>query len=203
MNFTLDDEFMTSVHVTDNKTTGTQSPLGIASLPNGATFTYSLDKVATEVCVSYTNTAVITETLQQDSVTVQICGDYWAFTPGFWKNHTPTEPSGHNAWQYTAYTPLTRWVLCLALTNLRNKPKGSSKTFSQYTLQEALSFKGGSGVQGATQILLRAGVAALLNASFHETLDVDEHPAANPNQDPLVNPVTGQVYYPLQLADDY
>jgi hypothetical protein len=34
----------------------------------------------------------------------------------------------------------------------------------------ALRFKGGSGVSGAKEVLLRAGVAALLNASFHEEM---------------------------------
>ena len=37
-----------------------------------------------------------------------------------------------------------------------------------YTLLQALNFTGGSSLQGATQILLRAAVAALLNASSPE-----------------------------------
>ena len=54
---------------------------------------------------------------------------------------------------------------------LQDKPKGSTKTFASYTLLQALSFKGGAGIQGAKQTLLRAGVASLLNASFHEYWD--------------------------------
>lgn len=44
------------------------------------------------------------------------------------------------------------------------------------TLLQALNFKGGSGVGGASQILLRASVAALLNAA-HPDIDYPRTPA--------------------------
>jgi len=40
-----------------------------------------------------------------------------------------------------------------------------SYNLANYTLLEALSFKGGSDVTGSAEILLRAAVAALLNAA--------------------------------------
>jgi hypothetical protein len=43
------------------------------------------------------------------------------------------------------------------------------KSFGEHTLLEALSFKGGKGTTGAKEILLRASVASLMNACFHET----------------------------------
>ncbi|MEM3765646.1 MAG: hypothetical protein QXU46_01310 [Candidatus Bathyarchaeia archaeon] len=45
---------------------------------------------------------------------------------------------------------------------------GIGVDFSQYTLLQALKFKGGSDVAGAERILLRAAVAALLNAAASE-----------------------------------
>ena len=66
-------------------------------------------------------------------------------TPGYWKNHT-------SAWDF--YTPST--TLGSVFTN--------TGTLSSRTFQQALSFGGGSTIQGAKQILLRAAVAALLNS---------------------------------------
>jgi hypothetical protein len=53
---------------------------------------------------------------------------------------------------------------------LTDKPRGSQLSFAQTSLLGALSFKGGPGVSGAKEVLLRAGVAALLNASFNEEM---------------------------------
>jgi hypothetical protein len=67
-------------------------------------------------------------------------------TPGYWKNHLASwPPTGFSTGQ--------------ALTSVfgPNALPG--------TLLEALSFGGGPGVTGAKQILLRAAVAALLNAA--------------------------------------
>jgi hypothetical protein len=92
---------------------------------------------------------------------------YWAFTPGFWKNHYE-EP--RNAWKYTAYetTDLLTDVGFVLGDIGGESPKGLNKTFNELTLLEALRLKGGAGIVGAGEILLRAGVASLLNASFHE-----------------------------------
>jgi hypothetical protein len=77
-------------------------------------------------------------------------------TPGYWKNHT-------DAWEGHDPGDLVGSVFtipgCLASCNLGSK-----------TLLQALSFRGGSNNCGAAQILLRAAVAALLNAS-HSGVD--------------------------------
>ncbi len=75
-------------------------------------------------------------------------------TPGYWKNHTDN-------WE--EYSP----------TQTVSSAFGSGLTiaaqFENQTLLEALQGGGGTGVSGATKILLRAGTAAILNAA-HEGL---------------------------------
>src|SRR5688572_13413906 len=71
-------------------------------------------------------------------------------TPGYWKNHTS------NWEEYSPTTPLRNVFSSLVGTK-----------FATMTFQQALAFKGGSTLDGATQILLRAAVAAVLNAA-HE-----------------------------------
>jgi hypothetical protein len=72
-------------------------------------------------------------------------------TPGYWKNHPL-------AWGPTGYTTgraiNTVFVIPSSLSSL-----GSA------TMVQALEFGGGPGITGGAQILLRAAVAALLNAS--------------------------------------
>ncbi|MDP6415267.1 MAG: SdrD B-like domain-containing protein, partial [Gammaproteobacteria bacterium] len=72
-------------------------------------------------------------------------------TPGYWKNHT-------DAWIGHSETDLVGGVFAVpapsVIDNLAND-----------TLIEALTYKGGSKVQGAAMVLLRSAVAALLNAA--------------------------------------
>lgn len=78
-------------------------------------------------------------------------------TPGFWKN------SRHYS-LWTGYTPsqLVGSVFSVPSTF----PDGSSgATLAQGTLADALAFQGGSTLNGAAQILLRAAASGLLNAS--------------------------------------
>lgn len=117
----------------------------------------------------FVNTATVTGcyegTCVTDEDTASYSNLYWAFTPGFWKNHYPGCPSGHDAWQYTAFKTgdLLSEVFDIPSCN------GNLDAFFGATLLEALGFQGGSGVSGAAEILLRAAVASLLNASYHET----------------------------------
>ena len=69
-------------------------------------------------------------------------------TPGFWKNHL-------QAW--VGFSPNQ------TLESVFDVPNAFGLDNS--TLLQALSFNGGSGAVGAARILLRAGVAALLNAA--------------------------------------
>ena len=134
-------------------------------------FKYSLEKPGIGGgCVDYTNTAMIKETAQEDKQTVTVCTRYWAFTPGFWKNHFDPN-NGHDAWVYTNYAsnPLLGSVFNLGDFGSQT-PKGLTKTYAELTLLDALSLKGGTNTKGALEILLRAGTAALLNASFHEKM---------------------------------
>jgi hypothetical protein len=68
-------------------------------------------------------------------------------TPGYWKNH------------------LDAWVGYSPDQTVNSVFTGALPSVGTSTLQQALSFGGGPGVLGAEQILLRAAVAALLNAA--------------------------------------
>lgn len=69
-------------------------------------------------------------------------------TPGFWKTH-PT------CW--ACYSPTQKVNTVFTIP-------GSLSSLGNNTLLQALNYSGGSGVAGAARILLRAAVAALLNA---------------------------------------
>jgi hypothetical protein len=68
-------------------------------------------------------------------------------TPGFWKTHPDSWPAGVT----------TDTLVGDVFTS-------ATGVFAEATLLEALSFQGGPGVSGATEILLRAAVAAYLNS---------------------------------------
>lgn len=71
-------------------------------------------------------------------------------TPGYWKNHL-------DSWASTGFAPTQ------TLESVFDVPDALG--LDNASLHAALSFSGGSGVAGGARILLRAGVAALLNAS--------------------------------------
>jgi hypothetical protein len=87
------------------------------------------------------------------TVSVSATGPFEGLTPGFWKNHT-------EAWGPTEYSPNQM------VSSVFSVP--SSYGLTGKTLLQALSFKGGPGEAGAAQILLRASVAAILNAGDPE-----------------------------------
>jgi hypothetical protein len=121
---------------------------------------YSADCSST-IMVGQTKTCTVTNTFK-------IPG----WTPGFWKNHGPGAPHGKDAWQYTAFMPGDLLDDVFELGMVAGLPvKGSSTGFIDKTLMEALGFRGGGGESGAAEILLRAAVASLLNASFAEEYD--------------------------------
>lgn len=66
-------------------------------------------------------------------------------TPGYWKNHT-------SAWN--GYSPTQA---------IGSVFSSAPAPYASMTLLQGLSLKGGSGTAGATQILLRAAIAAVLN----------------------------------------
>ncbi len=73
-------------------------------------------------------------------------------TPGYWKNHT-------GSWPPTGYSTSQHVHSVFSAVNVYYPNLGDD------SLWQALSYGGGSGNQGAAEILLRASVAALLNAS--------------------------------------
>ena len=84
-------------------------------------------------------------------------------TPGYWKNHPL-------AWGPTGYTTGQ------AVNSVFAIPAGLS-SLGTATLAQALDFGGGSGLDGGARILLRAGVAALLN-SAHPGVSYPDEPAS-------------------------
>ncbi|UOY03412.1 hypothetical protein [Blastococcus sp. PRF04-17] len=71
-------------------------------------------------------------------------------TPGYWKNHS-------SAWQ--GYAPSQ---------SLSSVFSATPAAYASTTLLQGLSFGGGNGVDGASRILLRAAVAAVLNAAHDD-----------------------------------
>ena len=78
--------------------------------------------------------------------------DNGPYTPGFWK-----QTQHLSAW--TGYLPN------MTISSVFDKAGG---LLGGQTLLEALSFNGGTGSKGANKILMRAAVAALLNAEHPE-----------------------------------
>ena len=98
---------------------------------------------------------------------------YLAYTPGFWKNHGPSAPSGHNAWVYTTYT-VTQEVCTpfpAACSTEAFWDETGTAVFGKVNLFDALSLQGGRDAIGGAEILLRHAVAALLNADLIGYLD--------------------------------
>lgn len=79
-------------------------------------------------------------------------------TPGYWK-----QSQHFDSWVPTG---LKTTDLVSKLFSNAYLYKLDGKQMSKYTLVQALSFQGGSGTVGAAQILLRAAVAAELNAKY-------------------------------------
>ncbi len=87
-------------------------------------------------------------------------------TPGYWKTHASnwpgTNPADDDYGNLVVTDPGATLGSLFGGTNLTNAGLGAYRTT---TLLAALSLKGGSGVDGAGQILFRAAAAAWLNAA--------------------------------------
>jgi hypothetical protein len=84
-------------------------------------------------------------------------------SPGYWKNHTEN-------WEEFAPTTLVRFMFMqngVSVFDSALPPEVAA--YRKTTAVDALNGGGGPGLDGATQILLRASVAAYLNAA-HEGL---------------------------------
>jgi len=80
-------------------------------------------------------------------------------TPGYWK-----QSQHFDSWVPTGLPPTTLVSKVFSKASLYTL---DGKQMGKYTLVEALNFQGGSSLAGAAQILLRAAVAAELNAKYN------------------------------------
>ena len=79
-------------------------------------------------------------------------------TPGYWKNHTSN-------WPVAGVTKPTETDTISASQTVGSIYVNAPSQLSSNTLLQALQYQGGSTVLAAKQILLRAAVAAFLNAA--------------------------------------
>ena len=145
---------LTSVSVTDDRGVTVSCPKSVLAPAESMTCTAS--GTATEG--QYANIGTATGTTPSGStVTASDPSHYIGVslgnqgcTPGYWKNHT-------DSWPPTGYSTSQTVSSVFAQSTLY--PAGIA------SLLTALGFGGGPGLDGAAEILLRASVAALLNAS--------------------------------------
>jgi len=97
--------------------------------------------------VEFTNTRISEAAIKVDK-TAALYGE--GCTPGYWKNHPEDWPAGYNESEN--------------VSSVFNVASCASELGGD-TLLEALDYPGGNGKKGAARILLRAAVAAVLNAA--------------------------------------
>ncbi len=162
--------------VIDNKVgnlTSTASANGCGNLAPSASCSFTANftiplgtpsPLVNVVTVQYHPTGFTNEVKDDDdhSVVVRPAAPPQGCTPGFWKNHP-------NAWPPTGYSRNQ------TLESVFDVPNAFG--LDNNTLLQALSFDGGSGTVGAARILLRAAVAALLNAA-HPNINYPRSPAS-------------------------
>jgi hypothetical protein len=102
-----------------------------------------------------TTTAVRTSTVVRTVTVTPQAGQ--GCTPGFWKTHTDTDKYP-NAWPPTSLTPGQRVDSVFTIP-------GEFSALADDSLLDALQYGGGDSDEEAAQILLRAAVAAVLNAA--------------------------------------
>jgi hypothetical protein len=147
---------------------------------------------ALNVCgtTKYPNTASYTtndtETTGSADANVTVTVECQGCTPGYWKNNTA-------AWANTGFTTnvLIKAPFGQGYSFWPLYPKSSktnpSATLGDYTLPEGLSFQGGETLSGKGEILLRAGVAALLSASWKDGSKTFAYPLSASEVKDVVN----------------
>ena len=116
------------------------------------------------------NTATATASDDEGNVdtataTATVYFSWYGRTPGYWKNHT-------NMWPETFTAGLSVVSVFFPTGDLPSFLKTGgvldlNKNGGIDTLANALAYKGGTGITGAAQILLRAAVAAVLNEKYY------------------------------------
>ncbi|MCM2315962.1 MAG: hypothetical protein NDJ92_12530, partial [Thermoanaerobaculia bacterium] len=149
---------LTSVAVTDSAAAVVTCPK--TSLAPGESMTCTAS--GTAVLGLHTNIGTVTGTALGKSIGASDPASYTGFSayqgcvPGYWRNHT-------DSWPPTGYSP-SQTVQSMFSDAWRYSYIGPA------SLLQAMGFAGGPGVDGAAEIVLRAGVAAALNAA---------HPSVN------------------------
>jgi hypothetical protein len=149
------DKVLSNVTVTDSQGVAVSCPK--TTLAAGESMTCVAN--GTAVSGTHVNTGTATGKALGATVTASDPAGYVAqapdvssgCTPGYWKNHT-------DSWPPTGYTT-GQSVLSVFVASAR------FPALANDTLLAALAYGGGSDLRGAAEILLRAGVAALLNAA--------------------------------------
>lgn len=160
----LGDISLTSVAVTDN--TGVTVTCPKASLAAGETMTCSAS--GTAALGLHTNIGTATGMALGRSVSASDPANYTGTSspqgcvPGYWRNHT-------GSWPPTGYSP-SQTVSAMFSESSRYPSIGAA------TLLDAMGFSGGSGVSGAAELLVRAGIAGVLNAA-HPSVNYPRTPA--------------------------
>ncbi len=160
---------LSNVQVTDNKGVAVSCPK--TSLQVGESMTCTGNGTAT--AGQYENIGTVAGTPPSGSnVTASDPSHYFGqiptgggqgCTPGYWKNHT-------DSWPPTGYSPSQK------VQNVFGQAAGYP-SLGNASLLDALSFQGGSTLEGAAGNLLRASVAALLDSS-HPGVDYPRTPAS-------------------------
>jgi hypothetical protein len=159
---------LSNVKVTDNKGVAVSCPK--TTLQPGESMTCTGNGTATAGQYANIGTAVgkpptgsnVTDTDPSHYFGEQTGGGQGC-TPGYWKNHP-------DSWPPTGYSPSQTVKSVFAQA-------ASYPSLGNATLLNALSFDGGSTLEGAAANLLRAAVAALLDAS-HPGVDYPRTPAS-------------------------
>ncbi len=159
---------LNNVHVTDNRGVAVSCPK--TSLQPGEAMTCTGNGTATAGQYENIGTAVGTPP-SGPNVTDSDPSHYFGqiptggqgCTPGYWKNHT-------DSWPPTGYSPSQK------VQSVFGEASGYP-SLGNASLLDALSFQGGSTLEGAAGNLLRASVAALLDSS-HPGVNYPRTPAS-------------------------
>ena len=160
------------------------------TIPAGATYTCAIT-ACVDMCPlkmepfkTYTHINTVTGTAYDDEGNPAVDSDdavitfYWrGRTPGYWKNHSGTWPKFTVRNYKSAVISVTNSTPVLSLFNV---PRvllkcgatcilDLNKDGRNDTLLQALAYKGGDGLTGKAQILLRAAVAGLLNEAYFKS----------------------------------
>ena len=115
---------------------------------------------------SFINTATVIaqdNEANSDTATASAAVNFWWFgrTPGYWKNHPEDWNSGYSPNQYI------QDVFVIPGGLLSGSILDLDKNGSKDKLIDGLAYRGGTGLSGAAQIMLRATIAALLNEAYY------------------------------------